>query len=553
MVELAKILVTSALPYANGEIHIGHIVSTYLPADIFTRFCRLCKHEVFHICGTDDFGVPILIKAEQEGKKPEEFVNYWYSEQLRDFKAIGIHFDIFHQTHSEENVKLVQHFFKVLMAKGLIFTKEIEQAYCESCRRFLPDRYIRGTCPYCGAKEQYSDSCEACGRALQTGEIKDPHCAICGSTPTTKTTLHYFFDLPHFSEDLKNWLEKNQNLQPEVKNYVLQWIKEGLKYWDITRDISWGVPIPLKEAKGKVLYNWFDNHIGYISFTLKYFADKGLDGKEFWNSATIYHFIGKDIVYHHYLFLPAMRLGEGSFKLPDFIPTRGHLMLQGQKLSKSRGWYISLRSFLQAFPPDYLRYYLTRITPYSQSDINFDWGDFQAKINNELVANIGNFIHRTLTFIYSNFEGKIPKPDKYSEDDKKFEEEIKGIANLVGSLIEKIELDKALKSILDFSSTCNQYFQKKEPWSRKEEAPTTLYLCANAVRALAILLAPFLPFSSEKIWKLLGYEDSVHQQEWQSASQLKLPAGWKIKKPEILFRIIKDEEIKEQKEKLPKT
>ena len=553
MVKITKIVITSALPYANGEIHIGHIVSTYLPADIFTRFCKLSGHEAIHVCGTDDFGVPILVKAEQEGKNPEDYVNFWHAEQLRDFKAVGIHFDIFDKTHSKENVELVQHFFKVLKAKGFIFTKEIEQAFCEKCKKFLPDRYIKGTCPYCGSKDQYSDSCEVCGRALQPGEIKEPHCAICGSVPVAKTTIHYFFDLPHFSEDLKKWLEENQNLQPEVKNYVLQWIKEGLKYWDITREISWGVPIPLKEAEGKVLYNWFDNHIGYISFTLKYFTSKGIDGKEFWNSAKIYHFIGKDIVYHHYLFLPAMRLAEGSFKLPDFIPTRGHLMLEGQKLSKSRGWYISLRSFIEAFPPDYLRFYLTRITPYSQTDINFDWDEFQTRINNELVANIGNFIHRTLTFIYSNFNGKVPKPSNFSEEDEEFKKEIERIAVLVGAQIEKIELDKALKSILDFSSTCNQYFQKKEPWIKKNEAPTTLYLCANAVRCLAILFEPFLPFSAEKIWKLLGYEDSVHEQEWLSASQLKVQPGWQIRKPEILFKIVEDREIKAQKDKLPKT
>jgi len=550
--DLTKIIVTSALPYANGDIHIGHIVSTYLPADIFTRFCKLSGNECVHVCGTDDFGVPILIRAEQERKTPEQFVSYWYSEQLRDFKAAGIQFDIFHKTHSPENVELVQHFFRVLNAKGFIFTKEIEQAFCERCKKFLPDRYIRGTCPYCGAKDQYSDSCEACGRALQPGEIKDPHCAVCGSTPVNKITTHYFFDLPHFSEDLKKWLEENQNLQPEVKNYVLQWIKDGLRYWDITRDISWGVPIPLEEAGGKVLYGWFDNHIGYISFALKYFSDKGIDGKEFWNSAKIYHFIGKDIAYHHYLFLPAMRIGEGNYKLPDAIPTRGYLLLQGQKLSKSRGWYISLRSFLESFPADYLRYYLTRVTPNAQTDVNFDWDEFQAKINNELVATIGNFIHRTLTFIHSQFNGKIPKPAQYSEEDQEFENEIKKVAVLVGSEMEKIELDKALKSILDFSATCNKYFQKKEPWAKKEEAKTTLYLCANAVRALAILLEPFLPFSSEKLWKLLNLNDSIHKQEWLSASRLKLEASHEIKKPEILFRIIEDTEIKTQKDKLPK-
>lgn len=251
MVNLARIIVTSALPYANGEIHLGHIVSTYLPADIFTRFCRLSGNETIHVCGTDDFGVPILIKAEQEKKSPEEFVKFWYIEQLKDFKAAGINFNIFYQTHSPENIELVQHFFRVLNAKGFIFTKEIEQSYCEIDEKFLPDRYIKGTCPHCGSENQYSDSCEVCGRALQPGEIKNPHCAICGSIPVKKITTHYFFDLPSFSEDLRKWLEGNRNLQPEVKNYVLQWIKDGLRYWDITRDISWESRFHLRKLRGK--------------------------------------------------------------------------------------------------------------------------------------------------------------------------------------------------------------------------------------------------------------------------------------------------------------
>lgn len=524
-----KIIVTAALPYSNGELHLGHIASTYLPADIFVRYCRLKEKEVIFVCGGDDYGTPILVKAEEEGKTPEEYIEYWHEDHKRDFSNLGISFDIYYQTHSPENIELTQHFFRVLWERDFIFKKGIKQLYCKNCNKFLPDRYVRGKCPFCGAEDQYGDLCEKCGRTYEPSQVKDPKCAICGTKPTIKETIHYFFKLSALSDELKKWLVKNENLQQEVKNYVLNWIEEGLKDWDITRDITWGVPIPLEEAEGKVLYGWFDNHLGYISFTLKLLKERGIDGKEFWNSSTIYHFIGKDIVYHHYLFLPAMRIAEGSFKLPDFIPVRGHLLLEGKKLSKSRGWYISLKDFLKNFPADYLRFYLASITTYSQADINFDWNEFKAKINNELVANIGNFVHRTLTFIYKNFDGRIPKPEG---EYKEFEEKLKEVSRIVGEKIEKNELDRALKEILNFSSFCNQFFQKKEPWRTKDK--TCLFLCANAVRSLAILLEPFIPHFSKELWDLLNLKN-LEKESWDSASKLLIKPGHEIKRPRILL------------------
>ena len=545
-------MVTAALIYANGEVHLGHITSTYLPADILTRFLKLRGNDVAFVCATDDFGTPILIEAEKEGKSPEEFVAYWYKADSKDFRDLGISFDIFHQTSSKENIQFTQYFFKKLHEKGFIFKRFISQPYCEKCKKVLPDRYVKGTCPYCNATDQYSDGCEECGKVFQPEEIKDPHCAICGSKPVSKQSEHYFFKLSHFSDELKKWLMEKRSLQPEVKNYVLNWISTGLEDWDITRDIAWGVPIPLNEAKGKVLYNWFDNHLCYVSTTLKYFSNKGINGKTFWNSSKIYHFIGKGIVYHHYLFLPAMRLGVEEFRLPDYIPTRGYLLLHGQKFSKSRRWYVSLRDFLNVFPADYLRYYLTTVTPYSQSDVNFDWEDFKSRINNELIANIGNFVHRTLAFVWSNYDGKVPEAEKYDEIDSEFEEKIETIANDVGEELEKIELNRGLKKISEFSSFCNQYFQRKEPWTKREDTALCLYLCVNAVRSLAILLEPYLPFSAETLWQQLNLDDSVHKQSWDSASKLAIKSGHKINKPKILFRKVESEEIKREKEKLPK-
>ncbi len=550
---LDKIIVTTALIYANGEIHLGHITSTYLPADIFVRYHRLKGDDVIHVGATDDFGTPILVEAERRGVTPEEFVAHWNKLDQKDYADAGISFDIFDKTSSKENIELAQHFFRKLHERGYIYRQVVLQAYCENDKKFLPDRYVKGTCPFCGATDKYSDSCEQCGRTFQPGEIIDPHCAICGSRPVDRESEHYFFKLADFSDDLQEWLTKNENLQPEVKNYVLNWIKEGLRNWDISRDIRWGVPIPLEEAKGKVLYVWFDNHICYISTALKYLKEKGVDGRKAWNSSIIYHFIGKDIVYHHYLFLPAERLGVSEFKLPDFIPTRGYFLLEGQKFSKSRGWYISLRDFLNQFPADYLRYYLAAITPYSQLDVNFDWGDFQKRINNELLANIGNFVHRTLSFIWTNYDGQVPIPEAYDESDREFKSNIKLVVEDAAIEIDKNELSKGLRKIVEFSTLCNQYFQQKQPWTNKEKAKTCLYLCVNAVRTLGIILEPYIPFSSERLWQQLNLQGSVHEQDWNSASELIIEAGHKINQPSVLFKKVQDEDIEKERQKLQRS
>ncbi|MEE8384125.1 MAG: methionine--tRNA ligase [Nitrosopumilus sp.] len=458
-----KAIITSALPYANGEIHLGHVASTYLPADVTTRFLKLNGVEVYYFCASDDFGTPILIQSEKEGKTPAEYVAYWNKRDYEDFTAFNIEFDYFYKTSSPENIEFVQNVFKKLNDAGHIYEKEIIQFYCNNDKKFLPDRYVKGICPYCNAEDQYSDLCESCGRVPD--EIRNPKCALCGQPPTKEKTNHYFFKLKNFADSLSKWLNENEHLQKDVKKYVQNWIKSGLIDWDITRDISWGVPVPVDNAKDKVFYGWFDNHLAYISTALKFLNDKGIDGKEFWNSADIYHFIGKDIVYHHFLFLPAMRLGINSeYKLPDYIPTRGHLTLEAKKISKSRNWYIGLKEFLEYYPADYLRYYLVSINPYSQDDLNFDWNDFTTRINSELIGNLGNFVNRALGFTKKAFDGKIPETESFDEKDLGAEEKIKNFATDVGSLMEQNHLDRALKKVMEFSSFFNQYFQHKEPW-----------------------------------------------------------------------------------------
>jgi methionyl-tRNA synthetase len=380
----------------------------------------------------------------------------------------------------------------------------------------------------------------------------DPKCAICGLPPVLKESNHYFFKLSNFEDALEDWLNENKFLQHDVKKYVLNWIVEGLQDWDITRDIPWGVNILIEgnEQKDKVFYGWFDNHLCYISSFIEFLGDIN-KAKEKWNNSKIYHFIGKDIVYHHYLFLPAIRIGiNQEYKLPDFIPTRGHLMLQNNKISKSRNWYIGLREFVNIFDPDYLRFYIASICGYSQDDINFDWNDFEKKINNELIANIGNFVNRTSTFIKRNFENTVPSPNEYDEIDKHALTEIERIGITVGNLILSNEIDKSLKSILTFSSIFNQYFQRKEPWKNSEQSGSTLYISINAVRSLSILLAPFIPFSAEKIWKQISLEGSVHEQDWNSIGTILLKPGHKLGEIEPIFKKVDNDKIKEQVSKL---
>jgi methionyl-tRNA synthetase len=470
-------------------------------------------------------------------------VSVWNRRFSEDLERLGIHYDLFDRTSSPENVSLVQEFFTKLSQKGYIFETEVDQLYCEFDKKFLPDRYVKGKCPYCGAEDQYSDGCENCGRTLRTGQILDAHCSICGRSPIVRKSMHYFFRLSTFGDELKKWLNENDNLQSDAKNYVLSWIKDGLRDWDITRDIDWGVPIPLPEARGKVLYGWFDNHLCYISTVLKLAKSEGKDGNDIWNSSTIYHFIGKDIVYHHYLFLPSMRMGEGDYKLPDFIPTRGHLLLQGKKISKSRHWMITIRSFLELFPPDYLRFYLTRIVPYSQSDADFNWQEFKDKVNNELVANIGNFVYRTLVFVKTKHGNVIPEPGKTGPDEDSIVEELGKAVKDVGELIEKGHYDRALKRILEFSASCNQYFQKKAPWQGGANESTAIFFSCNLVAGMATLLSPFLPFTSSQIWNQLGFTRVSQDQPWNSASNLRVKPHQRVVDPKPLFRKIEKGEL----------
>lgn len=544
-----RAIITSALPYANGEMHIGHVASTYLPADVVTRFLRMRGVEAYYICASDDFGTPILIKSEQESKTPADYTAHWHRRDQEDFESMDICFDYFYRTSAPECVAFAQKVFEKLNAAGHIYTNNIVQYYCENDRKFLPDRYILGECPHCNATDQYSDLCESCGSIPE--QVNNPRCAICGQTPVSRTTNHYFFKLKDLAEPLGRWLDTHPNLQSDVKRYVRNWIKNGLVDWDITRDIPWGVPVPLDEASGKVFYGWFDNHLSYISSTTKFLSERGIDAKEFWNTADIYHFIGKDIVYHHYLYLPAIRLGINSeYKLPDYMPVRGHLKLQSQKLSKSRNWYIGLRDFVKIFPPDYLRYYLLSATSYSQQDLNFDWDDFAARINSDLIDNLGNFVNRALGFATRAYGGIIPEPDTDDKSDIKVCQAIESLATETSRLMEAGHTDRALRTILEFSARFNQYFQHKEPWRRKDGAQACIFYSVNAVYSITVAISPFMPGSSARIWHQLGMPGDITKSSWSDISKLAIKPGHKLGAVSPLFTKIKKDMIHDLKSKL---
>ncbi len=537
------VIITAALPYAYDDLHLGHVASTHLPPDILYRYLKLKGRRVIQVCASDDFGTPILIAAEKQGKDPAEYVARWNARFREDLEKLGIVYDLFDRTSSPENVQMVQRFFTKLDENGYIFVSEVDQFYCEFDRKYLPDRYVKGKCPYCGAEEQYSDVCENCGRTLQPGQILAPHCSICGRPPVLRKSAHYFFKLSAFAKKLEDWLVGTPGLQGDVKNYVLNWIKDGLQDWDITRDIPWGVPIPLEDAQGKVLYGWFDNHLCYITTALKAAGKSGEEGRRYWNGAKLYHFIGKDIVYHHYLFLPSMRMGEGEYKLPDYIPTRGHLLLLGKKVSRSKRWMITVREFVEHFPPDYLRFYLTRITPLSQADSNFDLKEFADKINNELVASVGNFVYRALSFVQTKHGGVVPEPGTPGAADEAVLAELRSAVKDTGELVEQGHYDRALRRVLDFSAACNQYFQKKAPWENNDDEPTAVFYSCNLVAGLATLLAPFLPHSSQKIWDQLSFGRKLEDFGWDSAGGLRVEAGRKISEPKPVFRKVEEADL----------
>lgn len=551
-----KIIVTAALPYANGKLHLGHLRSTYIPADIYVRYLRLRGYDVLYVCATDEHGTPISVRAETEGVSPKQVVDKYHNLIRRDLEKVGCSFDVFSRTTLPAHCKLTQEFFKRLLKKNYIYEKKYEQFFCPKCKRFLPDRYVEGTCPHCGYERARGDSCDGCGRYLKTTELIKPHCTTCGTTPEIRRTKHWFFKLGVFQDFLEGWLERSKEIPANVKNYALNWLREGLRDWCITRDLEWGVPVPIEGAKGKVVYVWFDAPIGYVSSTIEWAKSVGKTEawREYWQKegSEIVHFIGKDIIYHHSLFWPAMLKAHGDYNLPNRIIAGEYLTLEGKKISKSRGWVIEVEEYLKSFGPDPLRYYLTATAPLYK-DADFSWKEYAKRNNDELADIIGNFVHRSLVFVYQHFNARIPEPTELDEDDRKILEGIKESHQRVEGHLDHCDFHAAMKSVIKLAISGNRYLSEKEPWktlkANPERAGTTIYVTSQIVKALAILLEPFLPFTAERIWGHLSLPGSVHQQRWEEAVK-ELPATHKISKPKPLFKKIEPKTVDLQKKNL---
>lgn len=543
---MTKIFISCALPYANGPCHLGHIRSTYLPADIYARYNRMVGNDVLMVCATDEHGTPIAVKADKENKKPIEISKRYHDMIVRDVESMNISLDNFTRTTDEIHYEIAQNFFKELYNKGFIYREDIEQLYCNHCEKFLPDRYVEGLCPACGS-EARGDHCEKCGRALEPTELEEPKCLTCGGTPIIKDTYQYAFKLSEFEDDLKDYIENNENLPSNVKNYAKNWLREGLNDWILTRDMNWGIPVPLEEAKGKVLYVWIEAFLGYISSASQWSSETGIKWEDYWNDYVV-HFIGKDIIYHHSIFWPGLLKAYGC-KMPDMIYAGEFLSLEGEKMSTSKNWVIWIEDFVRDFDADLLRYYLTINAPLNK-DSDFSWDDFQRRNNDELADVIGNFLHRTFVFTKKYFDGKVPEYLNPSAEDESFENAIKELPDKVGEYISQFEFREALLEIFKVAKKGNKYFNDAEPWNAIKEdyqkAANCLYLSNQLAKTLAYTLKPYLPIKADEIAKIMNIQNL---NEWKDA-KVSLPVGYSINKAKPLFKKIEDEVIINQKEKL---
>jgi methionyl-tRNA synthetase len=497
-----RVLVTSALIYANNSVHIGHLLEN-TQTDIYVRFLKMRGHDAFYCGAEDTHGAPIEIAAAKQGITPEQFVKKWEKEHEEDYRRYLIDYDSYYTTNSPENKAYTELIFKRLVDAGHIYTKDIELTYCEHCKRYLPDRYVKGTCPKCGAKDQYGDVCEKCGSAYSTIDLVEPYCSICGSKPIRKPSRHYFFRLNDFSDQLRAWLTGNKNLQPEIRNQILSWVDAGLQDWCISRDGPYfGFKIPGEEDK--YFYVWLDAPIGYLATTAHYCRGRDFTADDIWQSpdSTIVHVIGKDIVYFHLLFWPAVLMGSG-FHVPDNIVVHGFLNVNGEKMSKSRGTFLTGREFAEYLDPELLRYFYAANLGHTMTDIDLDLKTLQDKVNNELVSNIANLVYRTLSFLDKNFDGTVS-----TTLNRELLADVARRAESVSDSYYDYNFREAVAKTLEISTLGNKYFQDNQPWelvkTDKAKAQRVLTDCVNIVKTVAILIKPVLPSFSAKVEEQLG-------------------------------------------------
>ena len=552
--QFKRTLVTTALPYANGPVHIGHLAGVYVPADIYVRYKRMKGDEVLFIGGSDEHGVPIAIKAKAEGVSPQEVVNRYHTLIKESFARLGIDFDIYSRTTSETHEETASAFFTKLYESGKLIEQTSEQYYDPEAKQFLADRYITGTCPHCHNERAYGDQCEACGTSLSATDLIDPHSAISGAKPELRETKHWYLPLGDYESFLREWiLEGHKEWKPNVYGQCKSWLDLGLQPRAVTRDLDWGIPVPLQGAEGKVLYVWFDAPIGYISNTKELLPDSW---RTWWcdPETRMIHFIGKDNIVFHCIIFPAMLRAEGSFNLPDNVPANEFLNLEGDKISTSRNWAIWLHEYLDEMPgkEDVLRYVLTANAPETK-DNDFTWRDYQARNNNELVAIYGNFVNRALVLTHKYFDGKVPPLGRLTEVDEEMLREVAAIPAALDDQLEHFHFREALKTAMQLARIGNKYLADTEPWkvikSDPDRVATILHLALQLVGNLSIAFAPFTPFSTRRLLAMLQVEEGGFAFARFGATDL-LPEGHQLGTPELLFEKIEDEVIQAQLDKL---
>jgi methionyl-tRNA synthetase/methionyl-tRNA synthetase C-terminal region/beta chain len=547
-----RTLITTALPYANGPVHIGHLAGVYVPADIYARYLRLKGEEVIMIGGSDEHGVPITIKAKAEGITPQDVVDRYHKIIKDSFEEFGITFDIYSRTSSDIHSKTASDFFRKLYDKGEFVEKTSEQYYDEQANQFLADRYITGTCPHCGNEKAYGDQCEACGTSLNATDLINPKSAITGNVPVLKETKHWYLPLDKYEQFLRNWiLEDHKGWKPNVYGQCKSWLDMGLQPRAVSRDLDWGVPVPVEGAEGKVLYVWFDAPIGYISNTIELLPDSW---EKWWKSedTRLVHFIGKDNIVFHCIVFPTMLKAEGSYILPDNVPANEFLNLEGDKISTSRNWAVWLHEYLLDFPgkQDVLRYVLTANAPETK-DNDFTWRDFQARNNNELVAILGNFVNRAMVLTHKYFEGKVPAAGEYNDYDKQTIADFENVKSEVEHYLDQFRFRDALKEAMNLARIGNKYLADTEPWKLAKtdmaRVATVMNISLQIVANLGIAFEPFLPFAAKKIREFISL-DSFNWNELGRTDLLK--EGDTLAQPTLLFEKIEDATIEAQIQKL---
>ena len=552
---------TAALPYTNGPIHIGHLAGVYIPADIYARFKRLKGDDVVFICGSDEHGVPITLKAKKEGVSPKIIVDRYHKIIKDSFKEFGISFDNYSRTSSEIHHETASSFFKSLSEKGEFIVETSDQLYDSQENQFLADRFVVGTCPKCGNNESYGDQCEACGVSHNATDLISPRSTVSGNKPVLKSTKHWYLPLERHQQFLSNWIgnEHKHDWKSNVYGQCMSWINDGLRSRAVTRDLDWGVPVPLNEAKGKVLYVWFDAPIGYISSTKEWAKSNGKDWKLYWKdkNTKLIHFIGKDNIVFHCIIFPSMLKAEGSYILPTNVPANEFLNLEGRKLSTSKNWAVWLHEYLIDFPDqqDVLRYVLTATAPETK-DNDFTWKDFQSRNNNELVAIFGNFVNRVLVLTHKYYDGKVPDCKMIKSQDLKILDTIKSTFSEIESSLDRFRFREASQHLMNLARTGNKYLADQEPWKLIKSDPTRVKVVMNTalqiVASLAVISEPFIPFTSEKLCKILNFKIKPNWSDILNLDKL-LMSGHVIEKPSLLFSRIDDDKIQNQISKLMST